>query len=168
LRIYLDNDDCPDPGDRETAARIIEEIATNDVFTRGSFVLEGYSAARRIAQALTAARADERRRGFETPFRMRPIKPALGAPAVLANWAGLRPLHHWQTIEGVRFQSYRAGIHSLPLISDDAKIRIERSGAIFMRYVVLVRSTRSLRDFALFEFKDAGTARSTRKSSFTR
>jgi hypothetical protein len=42
LRIYLD-DDCPGAGDRETAARIIQEIALNDVVTRGSFVLEGYA-----------------------------------------------------------------------------------------------------------------------------
>ena len=76
MRIYLDDDDCPDAGDRETAARIIQEIALNDVVTRGSFVLEGYSADRRIARALTAARADERRRGFETPMPMRRLVPA--------------------------------------------------------------------------------------------
>jgi hypothetical protein len=29
MRIYLDDDDCPDAGDREAAARIIEEIALN-------------------------------------------------------------------------------------------------------------------------------------------
>jgi hypothetical protein len=29
MRIYLDDDDCPDTGDRETAVRIIEEIALN-------------------------------------------------------------------------------------------------------------------------------------------
>ena len=34
MRIYLYDDDCPDAGDRETAARIIEEIALNDVVTR--------------------------------------------------------------------------------------------------------------------------------------
>ena len=37
MRIYLDDDDCPDTRDRETAARIIEEIALNDVVTRGSW-----------------------------------------------------------------------------------------------------------------------------------
>ena len=38
MRIYLDDDDCPDAGDRETAARIIQEIALNDVVTRGSLM----------------------------------------------------------------------------------------------------------------------------------
>lgn len=56
-----------------------------DVMSQGSFVIEGYSAARRIAQALTAARADERRRGFDTPFRMREIMPAKRAEAVTAR-----------------------------------------------------------------------------------
>lgn len=135
MRIYLDNDDCPDAGDRETAARIIEEIALNDVVTRGSFVLEGYSAARRIARALTAARADERRRGFDTPMPIREIAPAPGALAVMAKWPNLRPLYHWQTIDGVRFQSYRAGTHSKPLISDDARIRVDRHGDIWIAYV---------------------------------
>ena len=114
MRIYLDDDDCPDAGDRETAARIIEEIALNDVVTRGSFVLEGYSAARRIARALTAARADERRRGFQTPMPMRRLVPAPGAPAVMAKWPGLRPLYHWRPSMGCGFRaigSTRIGYH---------------------------------------------------------
>ena len=101
----------------------------------GSFVLEGYSAARRIARALTAARADERRRGFETPMRMRRLVRAPGAPAVMAKWPGLRPLYHWQTIDGVRFQSYRINSHQIPLISDDARIRIDRHGDIWIACV---------------------------------
>jgi hypothetical protein len=95
LRINLDEDDAPLVEDRDAAERIISEIILNDVITKGSFVIEGYSAARRIARALTAARADERRRGFETPFRMRKTKPAAGAPAVMAKWPSLRPLYHW-------------------------------------------------------------------------
>jgi hypothetical protein len=135
MRICWDDDDCPDAGDRETAARIIQEIALNDVVTRGSFVLEGYSAARRIARALTAARAEERRRGFETPMPTRRLVPAPGAPAVMAKWPGLRPLYHWQTIDGVRFQSYRIDSHRIPLISDDARIRIDRHGDIWIACV---------------------------------
>ena len=38
---------------------------------------------------------------------MRRLVAAPGAPAVMAKWPGLRPLYHWQIIEGVRFQSYR-------------------------------------------------------------
>ncbi|WP_244531010.1 hypothetical protein [Hyphomicrobium facile] len=52
MRIYLDDDDCPNAKDRDAAARIVEEIVLNDVVTKGSFVIEGYSAARRIARAL--------------------------------------------------------------------------------------------------------------------
>ena len=130
-----DDDDCPDAGDRETAARIIEEIALNDVVTRGSFVLEGHSAARRIARALTAARADERRRGFETPMPMRRLVAAPGAPAVMAKWPGLRPLYHWQIIEGVRFQSYRIDSHRIPLISDDARISVQQHGDVWIARV---------------------------------
>jgi hypothetical protein len=85
MRIHLDEDDAPNPADRETAEQVITAIMTNDVISRGSFVIEGYSAARRIAKALTAARADERRIGFATPFRMREIVPAKGAPAVMAR-----------------------------------------------------------------------------------
>jgi len=123
LRIYLDDDDCPNADDRDTAERVIREITLNDVVTKGSFILEGYSAARRIAQALTAARADERRRGFDTPFRMRKTAPAKGSPAVVSKWPNLRPLYHWSTIDGVHFQSYKgAWAMRGVLISDDARI----------------------------------------------
>lgn len=123
LRIYLNYDDCPNADDRETAERLIREIVLNDVVTKGSFILEGYSAARRIAQALTVARADECRRGFNTPFRMRKTVPAKGASAVVSKWPNLRPLYHWTTIEGVHFQSYKGGWAMRGvLISDDARI----------------------------------------------
>lgn len=135
MRIYLDDDDCPNARDRDAAARIVEEIVLNDVVTKGSFVIEGYSAARRIAQALTAARADERRLGFETPMPMRGLAPAPGAPAVMAKSPSLHPLYHWLTVDGVRFQSYRAGAHSTPLISDDARIRVERHGDFWIAHV---------------------------------
>lgn len=124
MKIYLDETDAPHPADREAAQRIIEEIITHDVLTTGSFCLEGYSAARRIAQALTAARRDERRQGFSTPFKMRKIKPTPGAPTVMAKHPDLRPLHHWLEVDGVRLQSYRAGIHDFPMISDDGRIII--------------------------------------------
>ena len=135
VRIYLDDDDCPNVRDRDAAARIVEEIVLNDVVTKDSFVIEGYSAARRIARALTAARADERRIGFETPMPMRDLAPASGAPAVMAKWPTLHPLYHWQTVEGVRFQSYRAGPYRTPLISDDARIRIEQHGDFWIAHV---------------------------------
>lgn len=128
MKIYLDETDAPEPADRETAERIITEIVSNDVITKGSFVIEGYSAARRIARALTAARADERRLGFETPMPMRDLAPARGAPAVMAKWPALRPLYHWLTVNGVRFQSYRTDAHRTPLISDDARIRVQHHG----------------------------------------
>ena len=105
LRILLDKDDAPNADDRETAEQILSAIVLNDVITKGSFVIEGYSAARRIARALTAARADERRRGFETPFRMRTTKPAPGAPSVMAKWRRLRPLYRRITIGGVDFRA---------------------------------------------------------------
>lgn len=70
------------------------------------FIIEGYSAVRRIAQALTAARRDERRLGFATPFRMRPIKCAPGAPAVIAKWPRLRPLYHWIEVGSVKTQKH--------------------------------------------------------------
>jgi hypothetical protein len=126
LRIHLDEDDAPNPDDRETAERVLTEIMTNDVISRGSFMIEGYSAARRIAQALAAARADERRIGFSTPFRMRQIKSAPGAPAVMAQLPQIKPLHHWLEVGGVRFQSYRIHSNSVPLISDDGRIRVDK------------------------------------------
>ena len=135
MKIYLDEDDAPNPADREAAERIITDIVTNDVITKGTFVVEGYSAARRIAQALTAARRDERRRGFNTPYRMRRTKAAPGAAAVMAKWPSLRPLYHWIAIDGVRFQSYRADQHRTPMISDDARIRIEGRGDCWIAYV---------------------------------
>ena len=128
MKIYLDETDAPNPADRAAAERIITDIVTNDVITRGSFVVEGYSAARRIAQALTMARRDERRRGFEIPYRMRKTKPAPGAPTVMAKYPGARPLYHEMTVDGVRLQSYRRGIHDCPMISDDGRIAIYERG----------------------------------------
>ena len=96
MRIFLDDDDCPNASDREAASRLVEEMVLNDFVTKGSFVIEGYGAARRIARALTAARADERRLGFETPMPMRSLAPASGAAAVMAKWPHLHPLYHWR------------------------------------------------------------------------
>jgi len=125
LKILLDDDDAPNPADRETAVRIITEIMHSDVISRGTFLIEGYSSARRIAQALTAARNDECRRGFSKPFRMRAIKRARGSAAVLAKRPSLRPLHRWLEVDGVRFQYYRAAWNKEPLISDDGRIELE-------------------------------------------
>lgn len=125
LHIHLDDDDAPNPADRETAVRIITEIMRNDVISRGTFLIEGYSSARRIAQALTAARIDECRRGFSRPFRMRAIKRARGSAAVLAKRPSLRPLHRWLEVDGVRFQYYRAAWNRAPLISEDGRIELE-------------------------------------------
>lgn len=130
MKIYLDESDAPNPADRDTARQIIEEIITHDVLTTGSFCLEGYSAARRIAKALVAARADERRRGFDTPMPMREIAPAPGAAAVMAKWPALRPLHHWMTIEGIKFQTYKSDKREA-LISDDARIILRGAGEIW-------------------------------------
>ena len=124
MLIHLDEDDAPNPADREKAVRVIKTILANHVTSRGVFMVEGYSAARLIAQALTAARVDERRQGFVTPFKMRSIKPPPGAPAVLAKWPALRPLRRWLEIDGTRFQNYR-GWNGTPLISDDGLIVIE-------------------------------------------
>ncbi len=135
MRIYLNNDDCPNSRDRDAAVRIVEDIVLNDVVTKGTFVIEGYSAARRIARALTVARADERRLGFETPMPMRGLAPASGSPVVLARWPSLRPLYHWLTVDGVRFQSYRADAHRTPLISEDGRIRIEQHGDFWVAQV---------------------------------
>lgn len=125
MHIHLDDDDAPNPADRETAVRIITEIMRNDVISRGTFLIEGYSSARRIAQALTAARIDECRRGFSKPFRMRPIRRARGASAVMEKWPSHRPLHRWLEVDGVRFQYYRAAWNRAPLISEDGRIEIE-------------------------------------------
>jgi hypothetical protein len=128
LKIHLDETDAPNPADRDAAERIITEIICDDVITKGSFVIEGYAAARRIAQALTAARADERRRGFATVYRMRRTKQAPGSPVVLTKTPYLRPLYHWIEVDGVRLQSYRAGLHDVPMISDDGRIVIRQVG----------------------------------------
>ena len=53
----------------------------------------------------------------------------------MAKWPGLRPLHHWQTIEGVRFQSYRIDSHRVPLISDDSRISIQQHGDFWIARV---------------------------------
>lgn len=106
--------------------RIITDIMRNDVISRGTFIIEGYSSARRIAQALTAARNDECRRGFSKPFRMRRIKRAPGSDAVLAKWPSLHPLYSWLDVDGVRFQNYRGKWNKTTLISDDARIEIEK------------------------------------------
>lgn len=135
LRIHLDDEDCPNARDRDAAARIVEEIVLNDVLTKGSFVIEGYSAARRIARALTAARADERRLGFKTPMPMRRLALASGAPAVMAKWPNLHPLYHSQIVDGVRFQSYRVDAHNTLVISDDARVRIQQHGDFWTAHV---------------------------------
>lgn len=44
MHIHLDDDDAPNLADRETAVRIVAEIMRNDVISRGTFVIEGYSA----------------------------------------------------------------------------------------------------------------------------
>lgn len=135
MKIYLDETDAPNPADREAAERVITEIVSNDVITKGSFIVEGYSAARRIARALAAARADERKLGFETPMPMRGLAKASGAPAVMAKWPNLHPLYHWLTVEGVRFQSYRVDVHHTLVISDDARIRIQQYGDFWIAHV---------------------------------
>ena len=68
------------------------------------------------------ARRDERRRGFDK------TRPAPGAPAVMAKYPGARPLYHEITVDGVRLQSYRRGIHDCPMISDDGRIEIYERG----------------------------------------
>ncbi|MBS0240307.1 MAG: hypothetical protein JSR89_17980 [Proteobacteria bacterium] len=45
------------------------------------------------------------------------------------------PLYHWLIVDGVRFQSYRADAHRTPLISDDARIRIEQHGDFWIAHV---------------------------------
>lgn len=125
MHIHLDDEDAPNPADRETAVRIITQIMRNDVISRGAFIIEGYSSARRIAQALTAARNDECRKGFSKPFRMRKIKRARGSLIVLSKWPSFHPLHRWLDVDGVRFQYYRVARNKTPLISDDGRIEIE-------------------------------------------
>lgn len=127
MYIILDETDAPDARDRDTAIRIINQIITDDTFSRGKFVIEGYVAARRIALALTAARRDERRKGFDTPYRMRKTRPAPGAPAVMAKWPDLRPLYHWIEVDGVRLQSYRGAWNKTVMFTDDGRISIERN-----------------------------------------
>ena len=41
----------------------------------------------------------------------------------------------WLTVDGIGFQSYRANVHSTPLISDDARIRIEHHEDFWVAYV---------------------------------
>ena len=135
VRIFLDEDDAPNSDDRETAEQVITAIMKNDVISRGSFIIEGYSAARRVAQALTAARKDERIRGFHTPFRMRAIKSAVGAPAVMAQLPRVKPLHHWLEVGGVRFQSYRIHSNCIPLISADGRIRVDEQESFWVAHV---------------------------------
>lgn len=135
MRIHLDEDDAPNLSDRETAERLITAIVTNDVISKGSFIVEGYSAARRIAQALTAARRDERRIGFATPYGMRRTRCAPGAPAVMSQSPGIRPLYHWIEVGGVRFQSYRVRSNCIPLISDDGRIRVDRQETFWVASV---------------------------------
>ncbi len=135
MRIHLDDEDAPNPADREAATRIVEEIISNDVFTAGSFVLAGYSSARRIAQALTAARRDERRQGFWTPYRMRRTKVAPGSPIVMAKRPDIRPLYHWIEVDGVRFQSYRWDSRTIPLISDDGRISVLQRADFWVAHI---------------------------------
>lgn len=102
------------------------EVMRNDVISRGTFIIEGYSSARPIAQAMTAARDDECRNGFSKPFRMRPIKRSPGSPAVLVKWPSLHPLYSWLDVDGARFQNCRGKWNRTRLISDDARIEIEQ------------------------------------------
>ena len=44
-------------------------------------------------------------------------------------------MHHWQTIEGVRFQSYRIDSHRVPLISDNSRISIQQHGDFWIARV---------------------------------
>jgi hypothetical protein len=60
------------------------------------------------------------------PFRMRAIKSAPEAPAVMKCSPGIKPLYHWIEVSGDRFQSYRINNHCVPLISDDARIRVDQ------------------------------------------
>jgi hypothetical protein len=78
--------------DRDAAARLLEEIAGHDIILERGGDLHGARIERRIFNALRLARADERRRGFETPFVMRKITVASGSPAVVAKLPGARPL----------------------------------------------------------------------------
>lgn len=41
----------------------------------------------------------------------------------------------WLTVDGGRFQSYRADTHRTPLISDDGRIRIEQHGDFWIAHV---------------------------------
>jgi len=162
LHIHLDEDDAPNPADRETAVRIIKTILANHVTSRGVFMVEGYGAARLIAQALTAAREDERRQGFATPFKMRKIKPPRGSPDVLMTWPQLRPLRRWLEVDGTRFQNYRGGWggwNGTPLISDDARIVIEEGPDYWSAHVDghQVKSCRATRHFKT-EMEAAQTA----------
>lgn len=139
LRIFLDETDAPNPADREAAKRIVEEMIDHHVHSKGPFVLEGYAVARSIAQALTAARLDERRKGFDTPYKMRKARTAPGAPAVLAKWPSLRPLYHWIEVDGVRLQSYRGAWNKVVMYSDDARISLEWMVDFWSAYIDGVR-----------------------------
>jgi len=66
---------------------------------------------------------------------MRDLAPASGSPAVMAKWLNLHPLYHWLTVEGMRFQSYRADTYRTALISDNARIRIEQHGDFWIAHV---------------------------------
>lgn len=41
LRTYLNEDNAPNPDDRETAERVITAIMMKDVISQGSFIIEG-------------------------------------------------------------------------------------------------------------------------------
>jgi hypothetical protein len=113
--------------DRDTASRLLEEITRDDfVMDRGGSYFHGAHIQRRIFNALRLARADERRRGFDTPYIMRDIAVAKGAPAVIAKHPGARPLHYAITVEGVRAQAYRYCHDNIFVISDDARIEIQQ------------------------------------------
>lgn len=111
--------------DHSTAAELLENILSKDIaLERGGAYVHGAQIERRVFNALRLARADERRRGFDTPFEMRKTAAAPGAPAALAKQPGARPLYYWQTVDGVRVQAYRFGQNGMRLISDDARIEI--------------------------------------------
>lgn len=112
--------------DHSTAAELLENILSKDIaLEHGSAHVHGVHIERRIFNALRLARADERRRGFHTPFKMRKTAAAPGAPAVLSKHRGARPLHYWLTVDGVRVQAYRYRGRDVFLVSDDARIAIE-------------------------------------------
>jgi hypothetical protein len=129
-------DDEARAADRDTAEAIFDRIMREDVERHdGSWLLHGERVKRRIVDALAAARADERQRGFETPMPMRAVAAAQGAAAVMDRWPGIRPLHHTAIHDGVPFRSYRVAYGQHAMISDDARIVVRRDATTCMAEV---------------------------------